>query len=441
MRSGFLHEAEPPALDPADAVWRRLSSVEQQRYFLHRIVLHTFAQKPLRIPTEILEHNSGQSGVHEWQGPVASFLRLLRRLCHGLRWEHRGAERSVVVLHPGVYVGCVADEHTVDDVPLFVHRCDDLGAYSVTVLLEPLLVLAPFGKQVTRVRFRKAVTENSSPETIDAFMHVTLPLAQALLGTDSWSELAPCRALRVQLLRRDVPQSGSDTQRMHAPRGVVLFECPVLKTGLHWETLRETLARGSFPHGRSVIQRLGGVVSTAGVAPTWGLRLISMSRSHFERWLSDVYISAVRVPKSRTPMCSLTVWAESADNCAYVANTSWFEDLDTFSNERRDLLGFAALEKIFYSKLLPRLRRRIRNAGRADTQHHPLLLWFMAMAPPKGPLQTCLGAEVALPSHLLIQDLEHVLGVRFHLQQDQKTTLWWLCCQGLGYQNWSRVRH
>jgi hypothetical protein len=46
VRAGTLPGASGPA-----------TSVEQQRYFLHRIVLHAFAQKPLRIPTEILEHN------------------------------------------------------------------------------------------------------------------------------------------------------------------------------------------------------------------------------------------------------------------------------------------------------------------------------------------------------------------------------------------------
>lgn len=425
----------------AKTSWKSLSVPRQQQYFIDRIVLHVLIQRPLRIPLAVLESQSGSDESAEpWQGPVASLLRLLRRLCHGLRWQQTVGEQYVT-LHPGVYVGCVPEEHTAETLPLVEHRCNDLGSYSVTILLAPLLILAPFGKHMTRVRFRRVVTESSVPETIDAFLNCTLPLAQACLGNDSWSALTLSRSLQVQLLRRDVVPSSLARAEEATPRGAVLFECPVLRNRLDLATLRNALRGGSDFHGRSVIQKLRGVVSTAGIAPTWGLRLIDLSRSCFQRWLSEVYIHAVRVPKAHTPMCGITVWAESADGCLYAASASWAEDLDTFSAELGNLVGFVRLDALFYSRLVTRLRRCIRRAGRTDTNHQNLLIWYMALAPSTEPLQVCLGTHVAPWSRLLIGDLERALGARFHLQQDPNTRLWWLRSRGIDYCNWSRARN
>jgi RNA 3'-terminal phosphate cyclase len=432
-------EPKSVADELAETSWRSLSAPRQQQYYVDRIVLHVLTQQPLRIPLRVL-HGGGKASVDAWQGPVASLLRMLRQLCHGLHWQQTAGKRYVT-LYPGIYVGCVPEEHTADSLPLVEHCCDDLGTYNVTILLAPLLVLAPFGKQVTRVRFRRAVTENSVPESIDAFLHCTLPLAQACLGSDAWSALTLSRSLQVQLVRRGIAPNSSASHGTKVSHGVVLFECPVLRNRLDLSVLRRALQGGSDTHGRSVIQRLRGVVSTAGIAPTWGLRLIDLSRAYFQRWLSEVYISAVRVPQAHVPTCGITVWAESADNCVYAASASWSEDLDTFTAELGDMVGFDRLDVLFYNKLVPRLRRQIRGAGRADTNHHNLLIWYMALAPTPEPLQVCLGMYVAPWSRLLLRDLSLILGAQFHLQQDPRTRLWWLSSQGADYCNWGRARN
>lgn len=409
---------------------RKAVEFTSARHFRARLVLSTLARKPIIIrdirPAEAAATTTAAAAAtvglasHE-----ASFLRLLDKLTSGARID---VNRSGTVLRytPGVLVGG-AD---------IAHDCAGLlPARSVTYLLEPLLMLAPFCKERVGVLFSNCVTDGAEEfESVECFAHASLPLMRALMG-DDLAELCAPDDLQVRVESRGAPPRGG---------GRVRFQCPVLRDALppfgsanaaDAEQKQATTAAGrrrqrpawlaaprSVETG-GVVKRIRGVAYATRVAPAFTNRLVDAARGSLDRYLRDVYVHTDHArggTSGASPGYGLSLFAETSRGCVYAvsASTAGAAEGEGEGEGERGAGGVGEQQEpeALARRCVRRLLREVRDGGCVDSTRQSLLLLMMALSP-SDVNKACIGRRLTPHAVQLLRDMKRVFGVVFRIEQ------------------------
>ncbi|KAK9470749.1 RNA 3'-terminal phosphate cyclase/enolpyruvate transferase [Dipodascopsis tothii] len=198
--------------------------------FRMRLVLATLAGRPVRI--ERIRSDDVNPGIRDYE---LSFLRLLENVTNGSKIEI-SMTGTTVVFRPGQIVNGT-----------YTHNCPlsrGMGYY-----IEPLLLLAPFGKAALSVTF-KGVTSNGVDIGVDTIRTAIFPLYQKF----------GIQRQELRILKRGSPPGGGGEVQLYLPHVV-----------LQAQTLHAAVRA-------PVVAKLRGIAYSTRVSPATVNRIIEGAR-------------------------------------------------------------------------------------------------------------------------------------------------------------------
>ncbi|GAA5936137.1 rRNA-processing endoribonuclease [Sporobolomyces koalae] len=255
----------------------RVLSYKGSSHLRHRLVLSLLSRRPVRID-EIRSHAS-EPGLKPFE---VSFLRLIEKLSQGSRLEISYTGTSLL-FHPGTISGGSV-----------IHNCD-LGR-SIGWYLEPLLVIAPFGKKELNLTLR-GLTTDGRDASVDTIRTSGLPHLAMFLDTEG---------VELRITKRGHPPSGG---------GEVTLTCPsvkAIKSGFDFTNV-----------GR--VSKIRGIAHSVRVSPQLSNRLVAAARSVLNRYIPDVYIytDVYRGEDSgKSPGYAITLVSSSTSHVLHSSETS-----------------------------------------------------------------------------------------------------------------------
>ncbi|KAL4472902.1 hypothetical protein ABPG72_007779 [Tetrahymena utriculariae] len=210
------------------------------------IVCSTISERPVLIENYRAFEKTGIQGIQQYE---VKFLRLVERISSGAKFQI-SKNGTAIKYYPGI----ITNNEGID----FEFDCGEERC--ITYFLEPLTILALFGKSKLSVKL-KGVTNDEIDMSVDTFSNCTLHLIRKFQIEGE---------LFLKVNKRGFKPNG---------QGEVIFKVPFVK-----------FLRSIKLKQQGKIKRIRGVCSGARVNPSILNRIITSARGIFNDFLPDVYI-------------------------------------------------------------------------------------------------------------------------------------------------------
>ncbi|KAK6928276.1 RNA 3'-terminal phosphate cyclase, insert domain [Dillenia turbinata] len=330
-----------------------------------RLLLSTLSSTPILI--EDIRHEDTWPGVRPHE---VSLLRLFEKVCDDCVVEINETGTKLKY-KPGIVVG---GKH-------FVHDCG--VSRSIGFFLEPLIVLALFGKKPLTIRLKEG--------------------------------------LGLKIESRGAPPLGG---------GEVVLTVPTVHNSLTAVTWID----------EGMVKRIRGVSFSTRVSSQFEHAMIYSARGIFNRLLPDVHIFTdhrAGPQTGKSPGFGISLVAETTSGCFISVDTAVShgreeETGDLGDDEKKELIPPEDVGEQMAAALL----EEIKQGGVVDSTHQGLLFLLCALCPPD-----ISKVRVGKLSPYAIETLRHIrdfLGVTFAIKPDPTTETVILKCMGSGVKNLSR---
>ncbi|KZV25420.1 hypothetical protein F511_19800 [Dorcoceras hygrometricum] len=360
-----------------------------------RLLLSTLSSTPILI--EDIRANATLPGLRPHE---VSFLRLLEKISDDCFVEINETGTKLKY-KPGIVMG---GRH-------LVHDCGESRAMGY--FLEPLIVLALFGKKPLSIKLR-GVTNDSKDPSVDTFRSTTLPMLKQF-GVSS-------EGLDLKILSRGVPPHGG---------GEIILSVPIVQDSLKAITWID----------EGMVKRIRGITFSTRVSVQFENTTLHSARGIFNRLLPDVHIFTdhkTGPQAGKSPGYGMSLVAETTSGCFISADNAVYraqeedEDGELEDEGKKWLIPPEDLGEQTASALLG----EIEQGGVVDSTHQGLLFLLCALCP-----QDVSKVRVGKLSPYGIQVLRHIkdfLSVKFVIKPDPSTGTVILRCVGCGLKNLSR---
>jgi RNA 3'-terminal phosphate cyclase-like protein len=352
--------------------------------FRQRLLFSTLSGKPIRIDN--IRADDENPGLRDYE---ASLLRLMEKVTNGCCIEINETGTSLRY-KPGFVQGGGALDH-------------DCGtSRAVGYFLEPLIVLALFGRRPLSINLR-GITNDTTDPGIDTWRTVTLPLLRHLSGIDDGFEL--------RVIRRGAPPGGGGEVALRVPVAKNLPPVALLEEGM--------------------VKRVRGVAYSMRVSPQNTNRMVDGSRGVLNALLADVFIFTDHMSgreAGNSPGYGITLVAEtttgrmiSAEACVGDPSAANAEQIVP------EDIGVRAAHALL---------EEIQRGGVVDGAHQGLVLTMCALGPEEvnevrlGPL-----TPYAVRT---MRHLREFFGVQFSVKPERESQTIFLTCVGAGVKNLSK---
>ncbi|XP_051134833.1 probable RNA 3'-terminal phosphate cyclase-like protein [Andrographis paniculata] len=358
-----------------------------------RLLLSTLSSTPILI--DDIRSDTAWPGLRPYE---VSLLRLLERVSDDCVVEINETGTKLKY-KPGIVMG---GRH-------IVHDCGT--SRSIGYFMEPLAVLALFGKKPLTIRL-KGITNDSKDPSVDTFLSTTLPLLKRFGG--------PLEGLHLKIESRGVPPEGG---------GEVVLSIPIVQDSLKAITWTD----------EGMVKRIRGTTFSTKVSVQFENTMIHAARGIFNRLLPDVYISTnhrAGPQAGNSPGYGISLVAETTSGCYISADTAVSyaqgEDEDDVENKKKDLRPPEEIGEQIASNLLG----EIEQGGVVDSTHQGLLFLLCALCPQD--VSKVRVGKLAPYGIEVLRNIRDFLGVKFDIKPDPSTGTVILKCVGCGLKNLSR---
>ncbi|CAI9109625.1 OLC1v1009476C1 [Oldenlandia corymbosa var. corymbosa] len=359
-----------------------------------RLLLSTLSSTPILI--EDIRAESMMPGLRPHE---VSFLHLLETVCDGCKVEINETGTKLKY-KPGIIMGGK-------------HLSHDCGrSRSIGYFLEPLIVLALFGKKPLTISLT-GITNDSKDPSVDSFKSTTLPILKRF-GVNS-------DGLDLKIQSRGVAPGGG---------GEVILSVPILQGGL---TAVSWIDEGS-------VKRIRGVTFSTRVSVQFENTMIYAARRIMNPMLADIHIftdhKAGPLDKI-SPGYGISLVAETTSGCFISADTAVCyargqDESGVDDDEKKYLIPAEEVGEQIAGDLFA----EIEQGGVVDSNHQGLLFLLCALCP-----QDVSKVRVGKLSPYGIETLRQIrdfLDVKFVIKPDPDTETVILKCVGCGLKNLSR---
>ncbi|KAG6585410.1 probable RNA 3'-terminal phosphate cyclase-like protein [Cucurbita moschata] len=357
-----------------------------------RLLLATLSHTPVLI--EDIRTDETWPGLRPHE---VSFLRLMEKICDDSFIEINETGTKLKY-KPGIVMG---GRH-------LVHDCGTSRA--IGYFLEPLIVLALFGRKPLSINL-KGITNDSKDPSVDTFKSTTLPMLKHF-GVD-------LKDVVLKIESRGVPPHGG---------GEVTLTLPTVKSlsAISWTE-------------EGMVKSIRGVSFSTRVSSQFEHAMITSARGVFNRLLPDVHIFTDhrKGPQAgNSPGFGISLVAETTKGCFISADTTvsygHAGESTEFEEEKKELPPPEDIgEQMAYALL-----GEINQGGVVDSTHQGLLFLLCALCPADvskvrvGKL-TPYGIET-------LRNIDDFLKVMFNIEADPSNGTVVLKCVGSGMINLSR---
>ncbi|GBC04694.1 hypothetical protein RclHR1_05810006 [Rhizophagus clarus] len=344
-------------------------------YLRQRLILATLSGQIVKI--DKIRSEDDDPGLRDFE---ASFLRLLEKVTNGSTIEINYSG-TAILYKPGVITG-----------GKIYHECGTSRA--IGYFLEPLIALAPFGKQAFDLTLT-GITNDNTDISVDSIRTVTL-LQLRKFGIEEELEL--------KIIKRGSAPLGG---------GEINFKCPIIRSLKPMQFTDE---------GR--IKRIRGIACSTRVSPQNANRLVDSARSVLNRYIPDVYIfTDVRKGEEsgKSPGFALNLVAESTTGVLYCSEQA------ALPGETPEDVG---------NKTAKLLLNEISNGGCVDSLNQWLILLLMVLGP-EDVSKIRIGKLTAFTIQYL-RDLKTIFDVNFKIKLDSTDNSLLMACVGVGYVNYNK---
>ncbi|CAI9109623.1 OLC1v1009474C1 [Oldenlandia corymbosa var. corymbosa] len=364
------------------------------QYLRLRLLLSTLSSTPILI--EDIRADSMMPGLRPHE---ISFLRLLEKVCDGCKVEINETGTKLKY-KPGIIMG---GKHLSHDCGL---------SRSIGYFLEPLIVLALFGKKPLTISLR-GITNDSKDPSVDTFKSTTLPILKHF-GVNS-------DGLDLKIQSRAVAPGGG---------GEVILSVPILQGGL---TAVSWIDEG-------LVKRIRGVTFSTRVSVQFENTMIHAARGIMNPMLADIHIFTDHKAgplAGKSPGYGISLVAETTSGCFISADTAvCYARVEDESGVEDDEKKYLIPAEEVGEQIAGDLFAEIEQGGVVDSTHQGLLFLLCALCP-----QDVSKVRVGKLSPYGIETLRHIrdfLDVKFVIKPDPDTETVILKCVGCGLKNLSR---
>ncbi|KAL8160146.1 hypothetical protein V2J09_001683 [Rumex salicifolius] len=356
-----------------------------------RLLLSTLSSKPILI--EEIRTNGNWPGLcpHE-----ISFLRLFEKICDDcvVKINHTGTK---VKYKPGIVMG---------GRNLF-HDCG--LSRSIGYFLEPLVVLALFGKKPLSIRLQ-GITNDSNDPSVDTFWSTTMNILKKF-GV-------PSEGLDLKIESRGVPPLGG---------GVVFLTVPIV---------HNTLTAVDWTDG-GMVKRIRGVTFSTKVSSQFENTMIHAARGILNPLLSDIHVFTDHKAGSQagnSPGYGISLVAETTSGCFISADTAISNPylknpINMEELEKKPLMPADEVGEKTASFLLQELK----EGGVVDSAHQGLLFVLCALCPED--ISKVRVGKLSLYGIQALKLIRDFLNNTFAILPDPSTGTLILKCKGSGVRN------
>jgi len=363
----------------------RFSGSEQ---FRQRIVFSTLAGKPIRIDN--IRAQDQNPGLRDYE---ASLLRLLEKITNGCVIEINETGTSLRY-KPGFIQGGGAIDH-------------DCGtSRSIGYFLEPLSLLALFGRRPLSISLR-GITNDTTDPSVDVWRTVTLPLLRSISGIDDGFEL--------KVVRRGAPPGGG---------GEISLRIPTVKSLPPVSMVDEGMVR-----------RVRGVAYAMRVSPQMTNRMVDGARGVLNSLLADVYIFTDHMSgkaAGENPGYGIMLVGETNSGRMISAEAAMAgPDSNGGIDGKEDMVP-----EVIGQRAAHLLLEEVQRGGVVDSAHQGLILALCALGPEEvnevrlGPL-----TPYAVST---LRHLKAFFGVQFSVKPERESQTIFLSCVGAAVKNMSK---
>ncbi|KAK0606376.1 hypothetical protein LWI29_037061 [Acer saccharum] len=357
-----------------------------------RLILSTLASSPLLIEDIRAEDTWPGLRPHE-----VSLLRLLEKVCDDCVVEINETGTKLRY-KPGTVMGGKN----------IVHDCG--VSRSIGYFLEPLILVALFGKKPLSIRL-KGITNDSKDPSVDTFRSTTLPMLKRF-GV-------PSEGLDLKIESRGAPPHGG---------GEVILTVP---------TVEKLMAVNWLDEG--MVKRIRGITFSARVSSQFENTMIHAARGIFNRLLPDVHIFTdhkAGPQAGKSPGYGISLVAETTSGCFISVDTAVSyaqgEVGEIEDEEKKELTPPESVGEQIASFLL----EEIEQGGVVDSTHQGLLFLLCALSEPD--VSKIRVGKLSAYGIETLRSIIDFLSVKFDIKPDPSTGTVILRGMGCGYKNLSR---
>ncbi|KAK2640840.1 hypothetical protein Ddye_022603 [Dipteronia dyeriana] len=357
-----------------------------------RLILSTLASSPLLIEDIRAEDTWPGLRPHE-----VSLLRLLEKVCDDCVVEINETGTKLRY-KPGIVMGGKN----------IVHDCG--VSRSIGYFLEPLILVALFGKKPLSIRL-KGITNDSKDPSVDTFRSTTMPMLKRF-GV-------PAEGLELKIESRGAPPHGG---------GEVILTVP---------TVEKLMAVNWLDEG--MVKRIRGVTFSARVSSQFENTMIHAARGIFNRLLPDVHIFTdhkAGTQAGKSPGYGISLVAETTSGCFISVDTAVSyapgEVGEIEDEKKKELTPPENVGEQIASFLL----EEIEQGGVVDSTHQGLLFLLCALSEPD--VSKIRVGKLSAYGIETLRSIRDFLTVIFDIKPDPSTGTVILRGMGCGYKNLSR---
>ncbi|TYK07873.1 putative RNA 3'-terminal phosphate cyclase-like protein [Cucumis melo var. makuwa] len=356
-----------------------------------KLVLATLSRTPVRI--DDIRPNTISPGLRPYE---KSLLDLLEKICDDCFIDINETGTSLKY-KPGIVMGGRNLEH-------------DCGlTRSIGYFLEPLILLALFGRKPLSIKL-KGITNDSKDPSVDTFQSTTLPMLKRFgVNPDD---------VNLKIESRGVPPLGG---------GEVILTIPTVKSfsAVSWTD-------------EGMVKRIRGVSFSTRVSSQFEHAMITAARGVFNRLLPDVHIGTDHRKGPRagnSPGFGISLVAETTTNCLISIDTAvsygYGEEITEFEEEKQELPNPEDVgEGMAYALL-----NDIGKGGVVDSTHQGLLFLLCALCP--NDVSKVRVGEITPYGIETLRNIYDFLKVMFHIEPDPSSQTVLLKCVGFDLKNFS----
>ncbi|KAK4855893.1 hypothetical protein QYF36_012037 [Acer negundo] len=340
-----------------------------------RLILSTLASSPLLIEDIRAEDTWPGLRPHE-----VSLLRLLEKVCDDCVVEINETGTKLRY-KPGTVMGGKN----------IVHDCG--VSRSIGYFLEPLILVALFGKKPLSIRL-KGITNDSKDPSVDTFRSTTFPMLKRF-GV-------PSEGLELKIESRGAPPHGG---------GEVILTVP---------TVEKLMAVNWLDEG--MVKRIRGVTFSARVSSQFENTMIHAARGIFNRLLPDVHIFTdhkAGPQAGKSPGYGISLVAETTSGCFISVDSAVSyaqgEVGEIEDEEKKELTPPESVGEQIASFLL----EEIEQGGVVDSTHQGLLFLLCALSEPD--VSKIRVGKLSAYGIETLRSIIDFLSVKFDIKPDPST--------------------